>query len=118
MDLIEHLPKAGGLKLMREMESIARKQVVIFTPSGFKPQGHTAADDLEVHLSGWEPAEMKALGYRVIGLLGPKWLRGDYHTLKYRPRFFWGLVSLAGHFLWTRWQPKSAAAILCIKTLD
>lgn len=118
MDVIEHLPKEGGYKLMQEMETIARKRVVFFTPSGFKPQGHAEAGDLQAHLSGWEPNEMRAKGYKVIGALGPKGLRGEYHRLKYKPKVFWGLVALVCHLLWTRWRPESAAAILCVKTLD
>jgi hypothetical protein len=116
LDLIEHLTKEAGLKLMREMEQIARRRVVIFTPSGFLPQGHAEADDLQAHHSGWEPAEMEKYGYNVIGLLGPKKLRGEYHTLM-RPAILWGPVSLLGHFLWTRWHPQRAAAILCVKAL-
>lgn len=117
LDVIEHLSKEDGLKLMVNMEKIARKRVIFFTPSGFLPQGHSDSKDLQVHLSGWEPSEMERLGYRVIGLLGPKGLRGEYHALKGRPRTFWALVSLLGHFLWTRWHPEKAAAILCIKDL-
>ncbi len=118
MDLIEHLPKEAGLKLLRDMESVARQQVVIFTPSGFKPQGNKAAGDLEEHLSGWEPKEMRQHGYKVIGALGPKWLRGELHVLKYWPKIFWGLVALLLHLLWTRWRPESAAAILCVKRIS
>jgi len=117
MDVIEHFQKPDGLKLMLSMEQIARKKVVFFTPNGFLPQGHTAQDDFEVHLSGWETSEMKGYGYQVYGAMGPKSLRGEYHFLKYHPRVFWGLVSLFGHGFWTRWQPQNAAAILCVKNL-
>ncbi len=118
LDLIEHLTKQDGLKLMQEIEKIARKRVLIFTPSGFLPQGHADADDLQAHLSGWEPAEMERHGYRVIGLLGPKKVRGEYHALKDKPMVLWGAVSLLGHFLWSRWRPEQAAAILCVKSLE
>src|ERR1041385_6608685 len=40
LDLIEHLPKADGLELIRSTETIAKKRVVFFTPSGFLPQRH------------------------------------------------------------------------------
>ena len=90
--------------------------MVLLTPSGFLPQGHTASDDLQAHRSGWEPAEMAALGYAVTGMLGPKSLRGEYHRLRHRPRVFWGIVSFVGHLLWTRWAPAKAAAILCVKS--
>lgn len=115
LDVIEHLPKEEGLKMIRDMEAISSRKTVFLTPSGFLPQGHTDADDLQVHLSGWEPEEMRRHGYRVIGLLGPKSLRGEYHALKYRPKFVWGLISIVCHFLYTRWKPEKAAAILCVK---
>ena len=117
LDLIEHLTKPEGLKLLEQMERIAKRKVIIFTPSGFVPQRHAAQDDLEEHLSGWDPSEMAGLGYRVFGLLGPKRLRGEYHMLKGRPRVFWSMVSLCGHALWTRNHPEKAAAILCVKDL-
>ena len=117
VDVIEHLTKPDGLQMMKNMESIARKKVVLFTPSGFLPQGHTDQGDLQPHLSGWEPDEMKKHGYEVIGLLGPKSLRGDHHVLKHRPKIFWGVISLLGHWFWTRRHPDKAAAILCVKTM-
>lgn len=117
LDVIEHLPKEVGLKLMASMERIAAKKVVFFTPKGFLPQHHLENNDLQEHLSGWEPEEMQGHGYRVTGLLGPKCLRGEFHSLKYWPKIFWGLVSLLGQCLVTRWLAKHAAAILCVKDL-
>ncbi|HAO77669.1 MAG TPA: SAM-dependent methyltransferase [Verrucomicrobia subdivision 3 bacterium] len=118
LDVIEHLTKPDGLKLIADMEKIARKRVVFFTPSGFLPQHHASNDDLQEHLSGWNPEEMEQLGYRVIGLLRPKSLRGEYHRLKRRPDFFWGLVSLAGQCFWSKYHPQAAAAILCVKKIS
>jgi SAM-dependent methyltransferase len=117
LDVIEHLAKPDGLKLMKDMERIAAKKIIFLTPCGFLPQRHAANDDLQEHLSGWEPAEMRSYGYDVVGLLGPKKLRGEYHVIKGRPRVFWGAISLFGHFLWTRNYPEKAAAILCVKEL-
>ena len=116
LDLIEHLTKEDGLKLMRSMEKIARRKVVIFTPSGFISQSTYDKNSLQEHLSGWEAEEMKGYGYRVTGLLGPKGLRGEMGVLKRRPKVFWGLVSMLGHFFWTRHAPDKATAILCVKT--
>ncbi len=118
LDVIEHQTKADGLRLMEQMERIAARRVVLFTPNGFLPQGHTTPGDRQVHLSGWEPAEMERCGYRVIGFLGPRKLRGQRHGLNRRPAVFWGMVSLAGHFLWTRRHPARAAALLCYKTVE
>jgi len=117
LDVIEHLPKADGLKLIADMEKIASKRVVFFTPSGFLQQHHASNDDLQEHLSGWEATEMEKLGYCVTGQLGPKSLRGEYHALKHKPAVFWGLVSMAGQLARCKLHPAEAAAILCVKTL-
>ena len=117
LDVIEHLTKSDGLKMIADMEKIARKRIIFFTPSGFLEQHHASNDDLQEHLSGWEAAEMEQLGYRVIGLLGPKSLRGEYHALKKRPAGFWGVISLLGQCLWSWRHPDQAAAILCVKDL-
>ena len=115
LDVIEHLPKQDGLQMIRSMENISGKKTVFLTPKGFLHQGHIEDKDLQEHLSGWEPEEMRTHGYQVTGILGPKNLRGEYHMLVKRPKFFWGLVSLLGHYLTTRSHPEKAAAILCVK---
>jgi SAM-dependent methyltransferase len=117
VDLIEHLTKEDGLRLLRDMERVASKRVIIFTPNGFLPQ-RGAEDDLQEHLSGWEPEEMQALGYSVIGMHGPKFLRGEYHRSRMLPREIAGPLSVLGHFLYTRRHPEHASAMLCVKDLD
>lgn len=52
-DVMEHLTKEDGLKLVDAMERIARKKVVIFTPKGFLPQDAYSGNPMQRHLSGW-----------------------------------------------------------------
>jgi SAM-dependent methyltransferase len=59
LQLIEHLTKENGLKLIADAEKIARKQVILATPVGFL--------EYDFHLSGWEPQELQKLGYTVTG---------------------------------------------------
>lgn len=113
-DLIEHLTKEDGLKLMAMMEKIAIKKVIIFTPNGFLPQGEYDGNKYQVHLSGWEIDEMKKFGYRVTGINGWKKLRGEMAVVKYRPRVLWGRISLLSQYFTTK-NPKNAFAILCVK---
>lgn len=114
LDMIEHLTEKDGLALLRRLESIARRKVVISTPNGFLPQ--TGGDgDLQEHLSGWDAPRMRELGYRVVGMYGLKPLRGEYQKLRFQPTFFWALVSWITHLLWCRNHPETAAAILCVK---
>ncbi|HEX7976115.1 MAG TPA: class I SAM-dependent methyltransferase [Anaerolineales bacterium] len=67
LDMIEHLEKADGLRLLREAERVARRQVAIFTPLGFYPQSCESPDGIDrwgmdgaawqAHRSGWLPED-------------------------------------------------------------
>lgn len=116
LDLIEHLPKEDGLKMLQSMEQISSKKVLLITPNGFLPQGNTEQGDLQQHLSGWDTDDMTNLGYRVEGLLGPKSLRGEYHRIKKHPRAFWAVISLLAQMTATKGNPRNSAAILCVKS--
>jgi SAM-dependent methyltransferase len=116
LDVIEHLPKENGYQFLDALERLATRRVVIFTPNGFVPQ-RSKDGDLQEHLSGWTVDDMRARGYHVVGVYGPKSLRGEYHRVKYQPRIFWVLVSLFLHYLHTRSHAERAAAIFCVKDL-
>jgi hypothetical protein len=66
IDVIEHFTKEDGLKFIAEVERVALKQVVIFTPLGWYPQTYKkdTADRWgmeggrwQTHHSGWEPSD-------------------------------------------------------------
>jgi len=67
LQIIEHLEKHEGLAFVRELERVARDKVIIATPVGFVKQEGYDHNDLQEHKSGWEPDEMRSMGYRVIG---------------------------------------------------
>lgn len=117
LDLIEHLPREDGLRLIAAMERIARKKVIIFTPTGFLEQRAYDDNSLQEHLSGWEPAEMRAMGYRVTGVTGWRPLRGERGKLRMRPAWIWRAVSLASRQL-TKSRPEHAFQMLCVKELS
>ena len=65
-DVIEHLEKGVGKRLLEKTEAIAKKQVVYFTPIGFMPQDvHEDGKDAwgmdgagqQCHKSGWFPQD-------------------------------------------------------------
>ncbi len=114
IDLIEHLEKTDGLELLRQLESIAKKRMIIFTPAGFLPQGEYDNNPWQVHLSGWEVKEMESYGYKVIGINGWKHLRGEYAELKYKPHRFWQLFSDITQLI-VKNKPEMAFQILCYK---
>ncbi len=116
LDIIEHLNKKDGLRLLELMEKIAIKKVIIFTPNGFLPQGAYDKNKFHVHKSGWTYNEMKKYSYNVIGINGFKHLRGEYSTLKYSPRFLWTIISDITQLI-TKYYPKYAFQILCVKKI-
>lgn len=69
LDVIEHLEKEDGRKVIIESERVAREQIVIFTPLGFMQQ-HMESNQadgwglsggsFQEHLSGWEPQDFNA----------------------------------------------------------
>jgi len=114
LDLIEHLSKSDGLKLISMMEEIASKRVVIFTPNGFFGQDEYDDNPWQLHRSGWTVEEMKAMGYRVIGINGWKPLRGKRAEVKWKPRKLWKWVAKRTQ-LFVRGHPEGAFQILCVK---
>lgn len=116
-DLIEHLDKRKGIELMQTMEKIAAKKAIIFTPNGFMPQDALYGNDFQIHKSGWTWKEMRARGYKVIGINGLKCLKGKLTLPKYKPYCFWERVSEITQ-LFTRNRPKYALQILCVKKIN
>lgn len=65
LDVIEHIEKSAGEKLLKATEKIAKKQIIIFTPLGFLPQENTGKKDAwgldggdwQEHKSGWLPED-------------------------------------------------------------
>lgn len=90
LDVIEHLNKKESLDLIKKMENIARKKVIILTPNGFYHQDAYDNNPHRVHRSKWKKEDFEKLGYKIYGLRGLKYIRGEYATIKYKPWLFWG----------------------------
>jgi len=65
-EVIEHLPKEGGLELIEEAERVSSRLVLITTPRGHIPQGRHNENDLEVHSSEWSERDFTDRGYGII----------------------------------------------------
>ncbi|MFN3561360.1 MAG: class I SAM-dependent methyltransferase [Chloroherpetonaceae bacterium] len=115
-DVVEHFEKEDGLKLIEKMEKIARKKVIVFTPNGFQPQGEFDNNIYQRHRSGWTVEEMESLGFKVVGMMGFKPLRGEFGEVKWKPKLFWHRVSVLTQPL-VRNRPSLAYHLMCIKTL-
>jgi len=116
LDLIEHLTKEDGIKLIEKMERWARKKVIIFTPNGFLCQRGNS-NPFQTHRSGWNCNELKGLGFRVYGMNGWKKLRGYGAGLRYRPKIVWQIISDLTQKI-THHHPEWAFQLLAVKDME
>jgi hypothetical protein len=116
LDVVEHLAKDAGWKLLADLERIARRRVVIFTPNGFLPQDPYDGNPHQAHLSGWTVDEMRGLGYKVLGINGWRPLRTERAEFRFRPTPLVARISLLTQPLVTQ-RPRHAFQLLCVKDL-
>jgi len=103
IDVLEHLPEELGYQILEKTERWARKKVIVSSPNGFIEQSALDDNELQKHLSGWDYARMKSLGFRCRGMAGPKWLRQEVDggtmgddllvSIRFRPRALWFVMS-------------------------
>ncbi len=114
MDVIEHFEKDQGWKFLGELERIASKRVIVFTPNGFLPQGEYDDNPNQLHCSGWEIKEFIDRGYAVFGVNGLKWLKGEYGAPRFKPRWLANRISDYTQFI-TYSRPSLAFQLLAVK---
>jgi len=115
-EVIEHLKKDVGLKLLEKMEKWAAKKVIITTPNGFLPQPQYDENKFQEHQSGWSVEDFRKRGYRVYGINGLKWLKGQQGVIKFWPKRFWQMMSdLTQKIVY--WFPSLAFQLLAVKDI-
>lgn len=116
LDLIEHLEKKTATKLISDMEEIASKKVVIFTPNGFLSQGEFDNNPCQVHLSGWSVKDFKERGYKVVGINGLRLFRREFAEIRFKPKILWQFISDLSQ-LFVRSHPEWAFQLLAVKDI-
>lgn len=114
--VLEHLTKKEGLSLIKKMENVAKKKIIIFTPNGFLCQDEYDGDKLQIHKSGWTVDEFKKLGYEVKGVNGWRPLRKERAEFRFRPRIVNLLLSGLTQKI-TYHYPKLAFQLLAVKNI-
>lgn len=80
LEVIEHLSKGDGLKLLEKFNRIASREIIITTPVGFVSLNrvHSRHEDnpCKFHISGWFPSEFESMEYKVRGIIGLKCISG------------------------------------------
>jgi SAM-dependent methyltransferase len=77
IEVIEHLDKKEGLELIKRMEEMARRQVIITTPWGYYPLDERHDNPYLNHISGWLPEDFERMGYRVYPFYYPRYPVGS-----------------------------------------
>jgi SAM-dependent methyltransferase len=114
LDLIEHLPKEKGRELLKKMAKLGKKKIILLTPNGFISQTPYDGNEFQKHVSGWDVDDFQKHGFRVYGMRGLKWLRGEYATIKWKPWFFWSAVSVVSEFF-VFFLPRIANQLFVVK---
>lgn len=72
-EILEHLDKQDGLTMIKEIERVVKRKILMTTPNGFLPT-YAGPDDNpnERHLCGYTASELENLGFRVWGYHGLK----------------------------------------------
>ncbi len=117
LDVIEHLTKEAGFRLLDDLEWIARKKIIILTPEGFHHQGEVERNSYMMHHSGWKSEEFRKSGYITHGMHGFKILRGEEAGIKFKPWYLWLFISHLSQYI-TFFFPRAAFHIIAIKTFD
>lgn len=116
--VIEHVSRSYGEKVLDEIEKLARKRIVVGTPRGFMEQPHEFLDEnpYQVHKSGWTIEDFTSRGYKVhgVGFL-PIW---SHHGLGRNANFFRMVLSNIISYLMAPivyFLPSFAAGVIAIK---
>lgn len=76
IEVIEHLPKSAGERLLDELERVARR-IIVTTPNYWFKQRAFDKNKFQLHKSVWSAGDFRKRGYRVRGL-GEFFFRGRY----------------------------------------
>lgn len=116
--VIEHVTRNQGEKILSEIEKLAKKRIIIGTPRGFMEQPHEFLDDnpYQVHQSGWSIEDFTSRGYQVYGVgFWPIW---SHHGLGRNANIIRTIVSNIISYLMSPvvyFFPALGAGVIAIK---
>lgn len=117
IDVIEHLTKSQGTALMRNMEKLATKRVIILTPNGYLHQHAIDNNPFQTHKSGWQAQDFRDAGYTVYGLRGLRLLRDDHASIRFKPWLVWGILSAVSEVVFW-FFPELSFDLFAVKQVD
>jgi len=130
IEVLEHMKKKDGVKLLKKAELWAKKKIIITTPNGYFPMGEIDNNLYHKHLSGWSVSDLKTIGFDVRGITGAKFMykkensvdnlgneEFTFVNMKYKPQHISFLFN-AFLQLFTYYIPTSAFELFAVKNLN
>lgn len=99
LQVIEHVTKKDGLKMIKSMEKLAKYQVIIATPYHFFEHPDMDNNKLQRHLSHWPDEEFKKMGYSVHHQSLEIFFGNDGLVHKNIPKVFKAFIFTLDHIL-------------------
>ncbi len=65
--VVEHLEKKKALALIKKIEKLAKKRIIVATINGFFQFDHRSPGKYDIHLSRWSSEELTEMDYIVYG---------------------------------------------------
>ena len=105
IEVLEHLNKKDGLKILKLANKWAKKKVILSTPNKYFPMDSVDDNKYQKHLSGWSIKELQKKNFKVNGVSGLKifykhtnsiesLLNGKvYQNIRFYPRPFFYLIN-------------------------
>jgi hypothetical protein len=113
-EVLEHLAYHDGLELLRRMDGWAAKKVIITTPNGYVHQEAYDGNRYQAHRSIWFPRDFRRQGYKVSGMSGLKWIRGEQGQCVVKPEVL-GMRLASISYRITRYMPELDFQVLAVK---
>jgi SAM-dependent methyltransferase len=118
--VIEHITKEDGEKLLELADKLAKKRIYFGTPLGFMHQPHEfiKGNPHQHHKSGWELEEFTKRGYTVHGV-GFKPIWSESGLGRTENKLFRIVLTVVGYAIspFVYYFPNTAAGILAVKDL-
>ncbi len=125
LGILSYLNKEDGVKILKKLELISKKQIIVFTPVGqLPPKTNEKFEkfkewDANSHISAYTVSEFKNMGYKVVGVNGLQHLRNRIGKVRFsgKLRILAAMISYSSQFI-TYFIPKFAFEMSCIKSLN
>ncbi len=127
LNVLEHIDEEEGIRLIADLEKIARRQVVVSAPIDFmKATIEEDGNPHSIHRSGWTPVEFKKSGFKVktCGLCGVNGDQGLIEILRKWLYPFPTFIDLVGATIDLLTMPigqlfpQWAETMICVKELS